>query len=144
MYYLRWDGTGTETHHTIANKQLKENEEAKMSKEDACYDRIDETPTTDCERRIHDIHIHTPRPRTSNTLIPYIDFKHGKPMKHRALKDACKKQSVLLPSQLTIKEVEDHIKISDARLKELEKTPPPRPSTAPAVMLCHSPRKEEG
>jgi hypothetical protein len=47
-----------------------------MSREDACYDRIDETPTTDCERQIYDIHIHiytpTPRPRTSNTLIPYI------------------------------------------------------------------------
>jgi hypothetical protein len=53
-----------------------------------------------------------------------LDFKHGKPMNHRTLKDACKKQSVLLPSQLTIEEVKDHIKISDARLKELEKTAP--------------------
>jgi hypothetical protein len=53
-----------------------------------------------------------------------LDFKHGKPMNHRTLKDPCKKQSVLLPSQLTIEEVKDHIKISDARLKELEKTAP--------------------
>jgi hypothetical protein len=55
-----------------------------------------------------------------------LDFKHGKPMNHRnrTLKDACKKQSILLPSQLTIEEVKDQIKISDARLKELEKTAP--------------------
>jgi hypothetical protein len=38
-----------------------------------------------------------------------LDFKHGKPMNHRTLKDTCKKQSVLLPSQLTIEEVKDHI-----------------------------------
>ena len=45
-------------------------------------------------------------------------------MNHRTLKDACKKQSVLRPSKLTIKEVKDHLKISDARLKELEKAAP--------------------
>jgi hypothetical protein len=53
-----------------------------------------------------------------------LDFKHGKPMNHRTLKDACRKQAVLLPSQLTIGEVKDHIKICQARLKELEKTAP--------------------
>jgi hypothetical protein len=53
-----------------------------------------------------------------------LDFKHGRPMNLRTLKDACKKQSVLFPSQLTIGEVKDHITICQARLKELEKTAP--------------------
>ena len=37
------NGTETQAEMTIASKRLKESEEAKMSREDACYDRIDET-----------------------------------------------------------------------------------------------------
>ena len=37
------NGTETQAEMTIASKRSKESEEAKMSREDACYDRIDET-----------------------------------------------------------------------------------------------------
>jgi hypothetical protein len=37
------NGTETQAEMTIASKRSKENKEAKMSREDACYDRIDET-----------------------------------------------------------------------------------------------------
>ena len=37
------NGTETQEEMTIADKPSKESEKAKMSREDACYDRIDET-----------------------------------------------------------------------------------------------------
>jgi hypothetical protein len=37
------NGTETQAEMTIADKPSKESEKAKMSREDACYDKIDET-----------------------------------------------------------------------------------------------------
>jgi hypothetical protein len=45
------DGTETQAEMTIAGKPSKESEKAKMSREDACYDIIDETQSVNVKDR---------------------------------------------------------------------------------------------